>query len=80
MKINDIWQRAGKTAVQAFLGALVPQIVLILTNVLDYDWANWKVWLLPIITGAIAAGISAGWNALINKNSIEEKGDEHGVD
>lgn len=66
MKINDLWQRAGKTAVQAFFGVLIPQVVLILTNVLEYDWTNWTVWALPIITGALAAGISAGWNALIN--------------
>lgn len=66
MKITDLWQRAGKTFVQAFGGAIIPQIVLILTNVLDYDWANWLTWGLPIITGALAAGISAAWNALIN--------------
>lgn len=66
--ITDLWQRAGKTAVQAFFGVLIPQVVLILTNVLEYDWNNWVVWGLPIITGALAAGISAGWNALINKS------------
>lgn len=64
--INDLWQRALKTAVQAFFGVLIPQIVLILTNVTDYDWQNWTVWALPIIAAALAAGISAGWNALIN--------------
>jgi len=68
MKINDLWQRAGKTAVQAFFGVLIPQIVLILINVLEYDWTNWTIWGLPIITGALAAGISAGWNAIINAN------------
>lgn len=69
--ITDLWQRAGKTAVQAFFGVLIPQVVLILTNVLDYDWSNWIVWGLPIITGALAAGISAGWNALINKGGAD---------
>lgn len=72
--ITDLWQRAGKTAVQAFFGVLIPQIVLILTNVLDYDWNNWIVWGLPIITGALAAGISAGWNALINKGGSNNNG------
>lgn len=75
MKINDLWERAGKTAVQAFFGILIPQIVLILSNVLEYDWQNWTVWALPIITGALAAAISAGWNALINA-SAKEKEDE----
>lgn len=68
MKITDLWQRAGKTAVQAFFGVLIPQVVMILTNVLDYDWTQWYVWGLPIITGALAAAISAGWNALINQS------------
>ena len=45
-----------------------------LTNVLDYDWNNFFNWGLPIITGALAAGISAAWNTAINhlqKNSSE---------
>lgn len=71
MKITDLWSRAGKTAVQAFFGVLIPQIVMILTNILDYDWSQWQIWALPIITGALAAGISAGWNALINANNKE---------
>ena len=66
MKINDLWQRAGKTAVQAFFGVLIPQIAIILSNVADYDWTQWWVWLLPIVAAALSAGISAGWNALIN--------------
>lgn len=72
MKINDLWSRAGKTAVQAFFGVLIPQVVLILTNVLEYDWSQWYVWGLPIITGALAAAISAGWNALINANEVKK--------
>lgn len=74
MKINDLWSRAGKTAVQAFFGVLIPQIVLVLSNILDYDWTKWYVWALPIIAGALAAGISAGWNALINAS---DKGENH---
>lgn len=73
-KINDLWQRAGKTFIQAFLGVLIPQVVLVLTNVLDYDWNNFFNWGLPIITGALAAGISAAWNTAINhlqKNNPE---------
>ena len=66
MKINDLWQRAGKTFIQAFLGVLIPQIVMVLTNVFDYDWNNFLSWGLPIITGALAAGISAAWNGIQN--------------
>ena len=76
MKIDDIWSRAGKTFVQAFFGVLIPHIVLILSNVLEYDWSQWYVWGLPIITGALAAGLSAGWNALINAGDAKEKKNE----
>lgn len=76
MKITDIWSRAGKTAVQAFFGVLIPQLVLVLTNIWDYDWDKWYIWALPIITGALAAGMSAGWNALINAQNKEDKTDE----
>ena len=76
MKINDLWQRAGKTFVQAFFGVLVPQIVLMLTNYMDFDWTNWATY-LPLITGALAAGISAAWNAIINANSKEESNGEN---
>lgn len=72
MKINDLWQRAGKTFVQAFFGVLVPQIVLMLTNYMDFDWTNWATY-LPLITGALAAGISAAWNAIINATDKEQK-------
>ena len=66
MKIKDVGRRAAKTFVQAFLGAIIPQVVLILTHVFDYDWSNWLTWGFPIITGALAAGISAAWNGIIN--------------
>lgn len=74
MKINDVWQRALKTFVQAFLGVLIPQIVLILSNIYEYDWNNWLTWALPIITGALAAGISAAWNGLINASGVRKNG------
>ncbi len=72
MKITDLWSRAGKTFVQAFFGVLIPEVVLILTNVMEYDWSNWISWGLPIITGALAAGISAAWNTIINKRGDSE--------
>lgn len=75
MKINDLWSRAGKTAVQAFFGVLIPEIVIILTHIGDYDFSQWQVWALPIITGALAAGISAGWNAIINATNKDDPED-----
>lgn len=65
MKINDVWQRALKTFVQAALGVLVPQVIMMLNNYMDFDWAQWTTY-LPLITGALAAGISAAWNSIIN--------------
>ena len=65
MKITDLWQRAGKTAVQAFFGVLIPELVAWLTNIANLDWSNWRVWALPIIGAALAAGISAGWTMVL---------------
>lgn len=70
MKIKDVGMRALKTFVQAFLGVLIPQIVMMLNNYMDFDWGNWTTY-LPIITGALAAGISAAWNGIINASSKE---------
>jgi hypothetical protein len=71
MKINDLWQRALKTFVQAFLGVLIPQIVMMLNNYADFDWTKWTTY-LPLITGALAAGISAAWNGIINATDKKE--------
>ena len=68
MKIKDVGMRALKTFVQAFLGVLIPQIVAMLNNYMDFDWTQWTTY-LPIITGALAAGISAAWNGIINASS-----------
>jgi len=65
MKIKDVGMRALKTFVQAFLGVLIPQIVMMLNNYMDFKWDQWTTY-LPIITGALAAGISAVWNSIIN--------------
>lgn len=65
MKIKDVGMRALKTFVQAFFGVLIPQIVAMLNNYLDFDWGKWTTY-LPIITAALAAGISAAWNGIIN--------------
>ena len=74
MKINDLWQRALKTFIQAFLGVLIPQIVAMLNNYMEFDWGKWTTY-LPLITAALAAGISAGWNALINAKSNKDESD-----
>lgn len=70
MKIKDVGSRALKTFAQAFFGVLIPQIVMMLNNYMDFDWGAWTTY-LPIITGALAAGISAAWNMIINATSKE---------
>ncbi len=70
-KIPDTLQRALKTFVQAFCGILVPEIVMMLNNYMDFDWTKWTTY-LPLITGGLAAGISAVWNTIINATSKEE--------
>jgi len=72
MKIKDVGSRALKTFVQAFLGVLIPQIVMMLNNYMDFDWSAWTTY-LPIITGALAAGISAAWNGIINASSDKKE-------
>ena len=64
-KIPDVLSRALKTFVQAFLGSLVPQIIAMLNNYLEFDWGKLTTY-LPLITAALAAGISAVWNGIIN--------------
>lgn len=67
--------RALKTFVQATVAYLVANISLISSHVVDWDFSDWKGWLLPIIVGAGSAGISAVWNIIleaINKQNGED--------
>ena len=57
--------RALKTFVQATVAYFVANIALISQHVVDWDFSNWKGWALPLITGAISAGISAVWNLIL---------------
>ena len=72
-KIPDLWSRALKTFFQAFGGVLIPEVCLILSKVTDYDWSQWYVWVVPLVCGALSAGISAVWNGIINATSKEVK-------
>lgn len=59
--------RALKTFVQATIAYFVANIAMISQHIVDWDFANWKGWLLPIIVGAGSAGISAVWNIILEK-------------
>ena len=68
--------RALKTFVQSTVAYLVANITLIANHVVEWNFADWKGWLLPIITGAVSAGIAAVWNIILekmNERKVEEK-------
>ena len=68
------WQiRALKTFAQAFGGIFIPELVMILNGSLPEDWRAWKLVLIPVICSALAAGISAAWNIILEQ--LKEKTD-----
>lgn len=69
-KIPDLGSRVAKTFVQAFFGVLIPEVVMMLNNYMDFDWGKWTTY-LPLITAGLSAGISAVWNGLINATSSD---------
>lgn len=70
------WQiRALKTFAQAFGGILVPEIVLVLNGGFPSEWkALWAV-LAPILCSALAGGISAAWNIILERLKEGEEND-----
>ena len=62
MKWKDILIRAFKTFLQAFIGALV----IMLPNADFTDLTTLKTTLISIVIGALASGISAVMNIIIN--------------
>lgn len=71
MKLKD-WQiRAIKTFVQAFGGVLVPELVAMLTGKTDLTML--QATLAPIVCAALAAGISAAWNVILEKLKEDER-------
>lgn len=71
MKMKDWVIRSIKTFVQATVAYLIANIALISQHVVDWDFSDWKGWLLPVLVGAGSAGISAVWNVILE--SIDKK-------
>lgn len=65
--------RAIKTFVQATVAYFMANIALIAKHVVDWDFADWKGWLLPILVGALSAGISAAWNIALEQANTKKK-------
>lgn len=76
-KKKDIFERALKTFVQAFLGVLVPVVVAMLNGGWPESFgAAWAV-LAPAVSAALAAGISAVWNYAKNRDYLKAVAYEH---
>lgn len=71
--MKDWMIRAIKTFVQAFGGVFVPEICLVLSGALPADFAGWKMVLAPLICSALAAGIAAAWNIILEYLRRETK-------
>lgn len=65
MDWKDIWERAGKTFVQAFFCVLIPELCGMLQLGFPTDWPTMWAILAPVICAALAAGISAAWNIIL---------------
>lgn len=72
-KIPDFLIRAAKTFMQAFISVIVLNITAIMTHVVNWDFNDWKGWLAPILIAALAAGIAALWNFIIEKINAKAK-------
>lgn len=65
--IPDFLVRAAKTFIQAFIPVIIANIALIGNHIVNWDFSDWKGWLAPILISAVAAGISAIWNLILEK-------------
>lgn len=71
MDWEDIFVRAGKTALQSFLGTLPAAAIV------EGDWAK----VLPVAVGAFAAGFSVVQNAAKqykDNRKVVDQGDQEG--
>lgn len=65
--MKDWMIRAIKTFVQAFFGILIPELVIILNNGWPESWSSVWAYLAPVVASALAAGISAVWNIILER-------------
>ena len=65
---GNLKERCLKAFVEGVAGALVPETIIILNN-LDKitSWQTFLAVLVPVVGGALGAGISAVWNILETK-------------
>lgn len=63
--MKDWQERAIKTFVQAFFGVLIPELVMILNGNIPAEWSRWDCVILTVVCPALASGISAAWNIIL---------------
>lgn len=69
--MKDWIKRAAKTFAQAFLGALIPEVIRVLNGGVGDIKTAWTI-LFPFVTAALAAGISAVWNIALEHMSTQD--------
>ena len=72
--MKDCLIRAIKTFVQAFLGVLIPKLIVVLEEAPNLMSLNFE-FLYALLPAALAAGISAIWNIwlLVSKERAENE-------
>lgn len=68
--------RAIKTFIQAFCGVLIPEACLILNGNMPEDVVGAKALFIPLVCSALAAGISAAWNIILEHLKEGDPDDE----
>ena len=59
--------RAIKTFVQAFFGVLIPELCVLLSGGFPVDLPAAWAYISPVVAAALAAGISAAWNIILER-------------
>lgn len=70
--MKDWMVRALKTFVQAFFGVLIPEICIILNGGFPESISAAWVVVSPLLASALAAGISACWNIILEHLKEDE--------
>ncbi len=72
IELKDWQKRALKTFVQAFFGVLIPAIVnMLMSAEIPSDLIVWvKTTAFSVVCSALAAGISAAWNIILESKNV----------
>lgn len=68
--------RAIKTFVQAFLGVFIPAVIAVLNGGFPVDFGAAKVTLISALMAAIAAGIAAAWNFILERSKETDRSEK----